>query len=400
MVVRLYYLEPYLREFEATITSVTGDRVFLDRTCFYPGGGGQQCDLGEIAGMRVTGVGKEKEEIYHIVPGNNLSPGQTVRCRIDWERRYELMRGHTGQHILFRAMQEQNPELSVAKVDIDIEKKSLFFNGEFSWDMMAKALARANKVISSDLEVRIEEVPRDSPVLKDIRIKAERIADETVRIVRVGEFDAAACGGVHVRRTGEIGGIAVVRVVSGRQASDWELQFEVGFKGLVRSSQLALTTLSLSHMLVCPPENLEATVRNLNTRAEVLADRLKAISRKELESLAPEKIGSFSFYSSLLMGADRRTLNEHAARLIQQDGTVVLFCDVSENAYMLVGCNEKLSLDCPALLRTGLELVNGKGGGKRHFAQGGGSETSRAEEAFNAIKQVILDRLSSEFSCG
>lgn len=399
MVERLYYKDPYLKEFEASVVAVKGDKVFLDRTCFYPGGGGQQSDLGEIAGLRVTAVGKEGDDIYHVVPDGGLSPGQTVRCRIDWERRYELMRGHSGQHILFRAMQERNPDLAVAKVDIDIEKKSLFFNGEMSWEMMSKALARANEIISSDIEVRIQEVPRDSPELEKVRIKADRIVDDRVRIVRIGEFDAAACGGVHVRRTGEIGGLAIVRMVSGRQASDWELQFEIGFKALDKASQLALTTLSLSNMLVCPAENVEATVRNLRANAEALADKLKSISQKQLDSLAPEKIGSFSFYSLLLNGSDRKTLNDHAARLIRQDGAVVLFCDVSENAYILVGCNERLSLDCPALLKIGLEMLRGKGGGKKFFAQGGGSEVLKAEDAFKAVRQSIIEKLSSEYSC-
>lgn len=399
MVEKLYYQDPYLKEFEASVVGVKGDRIFLDRTCFYPGGGGQQCDLGEIEGLPVSIVGKEGDDIYHSIPGNNFSLGQRVKCRIDWNRRYELMRGHSGQHILFRAMQEQNPDLSVGKVDIGIEKKSLFFNGDVTREMIARALARANEIISANIEVRIDEVARDSPELQKVRIKVDRIVDEKVRIVRIGDFDAAACGGVHVRRASEIGGLAIVRIVSGRQASDWELQFEVGFNALMRASQLALTTLSLSNMLVCPPENLEATVRNLKANAETLADRLKMLSQKQLNSLSPEKIGSFSFYSLLLTGVDRKTLNDHSAKLIRQDGAVVLFCDVSENVYMLVGCNEKLSLDCHALLKIGLNILGGKGGGKKFFAQGAGSEISKAEDAFKAVRQSIIERLSSEYSC-
>lgn len=399
MVEKLYYQDPYLKEFEASVVGVKGDKIFLDRTCFYPGGGGQQCDLGEIDGLPVSVVGKEGIDIYHSVPGNAFSPGQKVKCRIDWDRRYELMKGHSGQHILFRAMQEQNPDLSVGKVDIGIERKSLFFNGDVTREMISRALARANEIISANIEVRIDKVARDSPELQKVRIKAERIVDEKVRIVRIGDFDAAACGGVHVRRTSEIGGLAVVRIVSGRQASDWELQFEIGFNALTRASQLALTTLSLSNMLVCPPENLEATVRNLKANTEALADRLKMLSKKQLESLAPEKIGSFSFYSLLLTGSDRKTLNGHAAKLIREDGAVVLFCDVSENVYILVGCNERLSLDCQALLKIGLDILGGKGGGKKFFAQGAGSEISKAEDAFKAVRQSIIERLSSEYSC-
>ena len=399
MVEKLYYSDPYLKHFDAIVTNAKGDKIFLDGTAFYPGGGGQQNDLGAIEGKNVKEVGKDGEDIYHIVPESSFKAGQKVHCDLDWERRYDLMRGHTGQHILFRAMQEQNPDLGVGKVSINSDKKSLFFNGEMSWDMLRKALARANEIIASDLEVMIEEVSKDSPELERVRIKADRIEGDKVRIVRVADFDAAACGGVHVKRTGEIGGVAIIKMVSGRQSSDWDVQFDIGLKALQASSQLAVTAISVSNMLGCAPENVESTVKNLQASAEDLRERLKIASQKQLEDLQPEKVGGFIFYSAIVSGADRKTLNDFASKLIRQEGAVVLFCDITEGAYMLVGCNEKISLDCPSFLKTGLEMVKGKGGGKKNFAMGGGTDASRAEEAFKAIRQVITEKLASEFCC-
>lgn len=400
MVEKLYCADPYLKHFDAVITKVDGSKIFLDGTAFYPGGGGQASDLGHIDGKRVTEVGKDGEEIYHVVENSSFKAGKKVHCDIDWQRRHELMRGHTGQHILFRAMQEQNPELAVGKVDIAIDKKTLFFNGEMTWQKLRAAVARANEIIASDVEVAVQEVTKDSPLLSDVRIKAERIAGDNVRVIRIGDFDAAACGGVHVKRTGEIGGIAVVRMVSGRQASDLSVQFEIGLKAVQVSSALAISTLSISETLGCAPENAEPTVTNLKAEKEALAEKLKAYSQDALQALKPEKVGSFSLYSSMMQGADRKTMNDEASKLIRQEGAIVLLCDVSDNAFMVVACNEKIAIDCPSLLNKGLDAVKGRGGGKKNFAQGGGSDVSRAEDAFKTVKRSIMEIISSQLGCG
>jgi len=400
MVEKLYYADQYIKEFDATVVGIKGDRVFLDRTAFYPGGGGQAADLGTIDGKSVTEVGKDGEEIFHIILGASFSKGQKVRCALDWSRRYELMRGHSGQHILFRAMQELSPEIGVGKVDIGIDKKVLLFNGRISWDELRRALAKANEVIASDLEVLIQEVPKDSPDLTDVRIKADRITGDKVRIIRIGDFDAAACGGVHVRRTGEIGGLSIVKMISGRQASDWSVQFEVGFKALQSASDLAISTLSTADILGCATSHIEPTVSNLKDKVESLSEKLKTASQVQLEALQPEKVCNFSVFSAILSGADRKTMNDVSSKLIRQDGAVVLLCDVSDNAFMVVACNEKIRIDCPELLKKGLGMMNGRGGGKKNFAQGGGTDKAKAELAFKAVRQSILDIITSELSCG
>ena len=90
----------YTFEFEAHVVSVTGDEVVLDCTAFYPGGGGQVCDTGYIRGKTVKEVFYKGDEIVHIVPDNDLKVGERIWCSVDWDRRYDLMQGHTGEHLL------------------------------------------------------------------------------------------------------------------------------------------------------------------------------------------------------------------------------------------------------------------------------------------------------------
>jgi len=113
MTVKLYEADPYLSEFTATVTKVEGDWVVLDRTAFYPGGGGQERDRGTLDGCEVTGV-KGKDEISHQVPGHRLTEGSQVKGVLDWANRYGLMRAHTGEHLLFSALSRRT-EMELVK---------------------------------------------------------------------------------------------------------------------------------------------------------------------------------------------------------------------------------------------------------------------------------------------
>ncbi|MFA6710577.1 MAG: alanine--tRNA ligase-related protein, partial [Candidatus Methanomethylophilaceae archaeon] len=107
----IFRYDSYVFEFEAEVTNVDGDYVTLGGTAFYPGGGGQVCDTGSICGTRVTEVRYAGRDIVHRVPGNKLKAGDKVWCSVDWDRRYDLMRGHTAEHLLFNSLHRQDPDI-------------------------------------------------------------------------------------------------------------------------------------------------------------------------------------------------------------------------------------------------------------------------------------------------
>ena len=111
MTVCLYQSDPSCREFESRVSEIRGEWVVLDRTAFYPGGGGQEPDRGTLSGAAVTEVKKDNGNVLHRVPGHSFSVGDTVKGEIDWARRYDLMRGHTAEHLLFSCLSRVSPEL-------------------------------------------------------------------------------------------------------------------------------------------------------------------------------------------------------------------------------------------------------------------------------------------------
>jgi Ser-tRNA(Ala) deacylase AlaX/signal transduction histidine kinase len=226
---RLYYRDPYLRTFDATVEKVEphGDRwsVALDRTAFYPTTGGQPFDTGTLGGLRVVDVVDEEDGgITHVVeqPGVGqgsdtcLTPGQQVHGEIDWARRFDHMQQHTGQHVLSAAIlsvcraRTVSFHLGAAVSTIDLER-------ELSPADIAAAETEANRVVWEDRPVTIRFVSAEEAAALPLRKEPTR--GGTLRLIDVEGFDLSACGGTHVARSGAIGIIAVASGSGSREAS-------------------------------------------------------------------------------------------------------------------------------------------------------------------------------------
>ncbi|HEU0167701.1 MAG TPA: alanyl-tRNA editing protein [Chloroflexota bacterium] len=209
----LYQLDAYLREFDAVVTRVDGNAVYLDRTAFYPTGGGQPHDLGTLAGAPVVEVRKDGDEVKHVLDGPLPQAGQTVHGEIDWERRHQLMRTHTALHILcgviWREFQAPvtggNMEPLKARMDFELETTA----GDFG----ERVRELANKEIAADRPISVRILPRaEAFAIPDlIRTKVSLLPEgiEHVRVVDIQGLDLQADGGTHVASTGEVGRIVI-----------------------------------------------------------------------------------------------------------------------------------------------------------------------------------------------
>ncbi|MDE3075472.1 MAG: alanyl-tRNA editing protein [Chloroflexota bacterium] len=210
----LYQTDSYLREFEANVVGCEADAVYLDRTAFYPGGGGQPHDLGWLAGSEVVEVKKEGDAVRHRLSGPVPEIGATVAGQIDWERRYQLMRTHTALHILcgviFRdfgaPVTGGNMKPLEARMDFELETTS----GAFGQNVEELA----NQEIKAARPIRVSILPREEAFrIPDlIRTKINLLPEgiRQVRVVDIEGLDLQADGGTHVANTREVGRIRVV----------------------------------------------------------------------------------------------------------------------------------------------------------------------------------------------
>lgn len=236
MTEKLYLKDSYLKEFGAKVLKVSEGRfVVLDKTAFYPQGGGQPSDSGKIiAGAREFRVLSAKnfgEEVSHEVEdASGLEEGQVVKGELDWERRYALMRMHTAAHILAKCIFDRTGSMITGN-QIEEARSRMDFNVQgLDREFLAEIEEKANLAISQNLEVKISFLPREEALalpelfrLKDVLPKEL----EEFRIVSIGDFDRQADGGTHVKNTSEIGRLAIVKAEN-KGANNRRIYFELG----------------------------------------------------------------------------------------------------------------------------------------------------------------------------
>jgi len=222
----LYLRDAYLCSFDATVTAVddVGRRVALDRTAFYPTGGGQPHDTGTLSGAAVIDVRKEGDDVWHTV-GDGPMPavGDTVHGEVDWERRHALMRTHTALHVLCgviwhrwgTAVTGGNMEPLEARMDFEFDPLPEGFGNE------VEGLVNDELVAARAIEVSF--LPRGVAVEDEdlIRTKVSLIPESVseIRVVDIVGLDRQADGGTHVRSTGEVGQVRVVKTESKGKAN-------------------------------------------------------------------------------------------------------------------------------------------------------------------------------------
>jgi misacylated tRNA(Ala) deacylase len=210
----LFRDDPYLAACEATVVSAHEHVVELDRTVFYPLGGGQAGDTGRIGEWRVLDTRKGEDSVLHLLePGAKPEPGMKLHIEIDWERRYRLMRLHTALHLLGAVV-----KAPVTGGRIGDDKAHLDFDVEMEKLVKNEIEARLNELIKSGAETRARwitdaELDARPELVKTMSVAPPR-GEGRVRLLEIPGVDLQACGGTHVRHTSEIGRLVVARIRS------------------------------------------------------------------------------------------------------------------------------------------------------------------------------------------
>ncbi len=380
----------YTFEFEANVLSAEGDEVILDSTAFYPGGGGQVCDTGAIRGNPVTEVFYKGDTIVHKVPKHDLKAGERVWCSVDWDRRYDLMQGHTGEHLLFCALRRQCDDLEITKIFISPESKYVIVNHDLGWDQIRDALLFANQAIKDNHPVTKSVMDRDDPDLERVRIKLDRIEEgEEITVVSIGDIDMSACSGVHVMETAELEMIMVDRKVSSGK-DGIAIHFKVGDAAKNAAAELSTLALEMVDIIGCKSSDAPKAISNMKAQAELDARMLKNAVKAITSSLSPEVINGVDVFSAVLPGSDRSTISEAAESIKSKGGIAAFVIESSTLSVMLASGVD--GLDCKKTLADVLVSFGGRGGGKKDFAQGG-AQDAKASDVLNALLDGVRNNL-------
>lgn len=366
MTEKLYYQDPYRRTFAAHVLRCEpkGKRfqVVLDRTAFYPEGGGQPADTGVLNFVNVLDVQERGDEIVHTTD-RPLPAGSAVTGGINWSRRFRLMQQHTGEHIVSGIAHRL---FGVDNVGFHMGEKFLTvdWNGPLTDDQLGVVERLANEAVYRNLPVRAECPPREELARIDYRSKKELTG--TVRIVTVPGFDVCACCGTHVASTGEIGAI---KLFGGQNyKGGTRITMACGAQAMDDYAEKQRSVTAVSNLLSARPGEIARAVERMLRDDAERKSRLSAARKQLLElkaSSAAENCGDLCRFEDDLAPDD---LRRYALLLAEKcGGTAAVFCG-ADGGYRYALANAHADVR-----PVGNELnaaFSGRGGGSKELVQG------------------------------
>ncbi len=385
MTERLYYTDSYLREFDAAVTdrSDDGTRVYLDRTAFYPTSGGQPFDRGTVNDVPVVDVVDEGDRVAHLLTAP-LAAGP-VTGRLDWARRFDHMQQHTGQHLLSAVVAELCGHDTVSvhfgpdSSTLDLDTGSIAAEQVAEAERHANAVAMENRVVRTSFE--------NAATATGLRKPSDR--QGTLRVITIDGVDRSACGGTHVRATGEIGSIFITRVDRVKQLV--RLEFLCGGRAVRRAREDRDLLARLSTLFSASPRELPILAES--QRAELKQSRAE---RKELDERLAGYLAADLYAAAASDASGRRVVVVRENRgpvdrfrmLAHAVGGMpgaVFLAAVTDPPALLLATAADSGVDAGRILKAALESAGGRGGGNPRLAQGSVGSGAVLDAAVRAV---------------
>ena len=373
MTEKLYYLDAYIKEFDARVISSVrvGDiyETVLDKTAFFPEEGGQSADTGTIGDTRVIDVAERNGIIYHITDGE--LPLGSVHCVLDFDVRFEKMQCHTAEHIMCGIIHEM---FGYGNVGFHLGADLVTFDvdGELTAEEIAMVEQRANEVIFSNVKVNAFIPSRDELAMIDYRSKSE--IEGEVRIVEIEGVDKCACCAPHVSYTGEIGVIKIVDFM--RHRGGMRLTLEAGGRAFADYKTRYEITRRIGAMTSTPSLEILGSVSALMDERDKLVYELKTVKSRLATTLADGVKSTDGSYIAVLDGFDIPEMREFANSV----GDKV-------SGYLVVLSPDPLICSRSVNLRNEIKninsVLNGRGGGSPEMVSG------RFDASIDAIREYF-----------
>lgn len=387
---RLYYTDAYLRAFDADVVDITdqGRRVYLAETAFYPTSGGQPHDIGTLGHLLVMDVVDEGERIAHVLASPlDVSSTRSVRAEVDWSRRYDHMQRHTAQHLLSGVLEDLYGFKTVSvhfgdvvdTIDLDAE--------EVDREQLVAAEERVNALIWENRPVSV--TFEDAATVTGLRKASDR--DGTLRIVTIEGADRSACGGTHVRSTGEIGAVLVRGAERIRKTT--RIQFLCGKRAVRRARSDYEALGQIANALSASPDESPALVASQSQQLRDAENARRKLERELAEHRArqlhaeaePDAQGRRLVVVRDASGMEElRTIAQAFAAL---PGGIMVGV-IAEPPSLLYAASADTGIDAGRTLRELVQSLGGRGGGSPRVAQGSLTDSAAIESAVRQLTRT------------
>lgn len=408
----LYYEDPYLSEFEAQVLRVLNNKyVVLEKTAFYPEGGGQPADQGYLkfnkTRSEVVDVQKIGNVILHTIKGRVPQEGGTVWGSLNWERRSNIMKHHTATHLLMGATRRVLGEhvwQAGAQKGVERSRLDVSHFKRLTLEEAHEIERLANQAVIRNIPVETIWMPREQAEKQyGFRLyQGGVVPGREIRVVKTRDWEVEACGGTHLKNTGEIGFIKIVHTERIQDGVE-RIVFSAGLPALKTVQENERTLWRVSEELNVPLEKVEKT-------AERLVEDLKEARRERerlLKELAKFKAKEYLFTAKEIKGlnivtkrvkeVDVDRLIKTASELVKMEPRMVaVLCGVNGTARIVVMVGKeavKRGINARNIAEEAASILGGGGSGRPDFAQGGGTQIRKVPEALQKAEEVIRERL-------
>lgn len=397
---RLYYEDQYIKEFTAEIVEVkevnAEYHIVLDKTAFYPGGGGQACDLGKIGDSEIIDVFEVEGVIYHVTKKKPIKIHK-VKCVLDWERRFDGMQQHLAQHVLsgcFYTLFNAN----TVGIHLGKDISTVDIEGYLDEEKIREAERFANEVILKNYKISYL-TPTKSELKKLKLRRALPNTKEDIRVVMIDELDINACCGVHANSTLELQLLKIKKFEKNKGAT--RIEYIAGSRAVKDSFSKDMFTNDVCKYLNCGESDAINTIKNLSEQVKELMDSNKKLNVELSEYKIKEMIESSSkvkdtyIVKEIYEDKDIKQISKIATKIVEENNAIVLFANKSGERVNLVFASSKnlKKVSMNDLLKDTLTLVDGKGGGSPFLAQGAGKNNNNVDSAMDyaymKIKNLI-----------
>ncbi len=366
---RLYYHDSYLIEFRARVVDASPDgrRIYLDRTAFYPTSGGQPFDLGKLGGSDVTEVADEDGRIAHQVSAPVVNRAEVIGV-VDWRRRFDHMQQHTGQHLLSAVLVDLFGAQTVS-FHLGVESCTIDVTGALDPAQIRKAELRANEIVFENRPVTIS----FDDASKDLGLRKPTEREGLIRIISIQDLDRSACGGTHVRATGEIGPILIRKL--DRIRGNLRIEFLCGLRAVQRARADYEAISSVARAFSAPPDETPALVA---AQLEKLQDSEKA--RRRLANELAQARGRELYSATASDAAGIRKVVRRVGSLSDElraeaqsftAGAKAVFVAIGENPpAILLAASPDSGVNAGEFVKAAVTKAGGRGGGSATMAQG------------------------------
>lgn len=368
MTKRLFWKNPYKKEFEATILGVKKEGVILDQTLFHPEGGGQASDRGVLKKedliFNIDNVYKQENEIIHHITSDfqdQLKVGDIITGKIDWEHRYGLMKAHSSQHI-FSAVILRKYNIETTRVNIEFEDVTLSLAQKISYDQLKSVFKETNEIcVLVNHEIVGEIISFEDAEKISNEIRGDIPKEDQIRLVRADNCDIVCCGGTHVQNSIEIGPLIAYSFTKGKN-----LKYFVGNEAIKLLSELDIDILNSAQLLGQPIDKIKETIEKQNSIISKLQQDNISLSIQTLKLISENPVTTIKNVPIYILEVemDNKIVNKEFKNFPSDS---LLIINVGNNRIRVLSKSQEIIAN--DLIQYLIRKYGGKGGGSKLSAQ-------------------------------